>query len=116
MERNNPKIISFISPFIEKNEVCVVDLIVAEILRGIKTVKDFKKVKENFSYFNQLTTSWEKVAELAFQTARKGFWPPLTDLYIAQAVFENHKVLITMDKDFQNIGNVISLQYYLLTK
>lgn len=106
IERGNPKILSAVQPLIDKNEVCLVDVIVAEVLRGTKTRKDYLKLKEAFSHFVQLSTTWEEVAELAFEVSRKGFQPPLIDLYIAQCVLENGKTLITQDKHFPQIAKV----------
>lgn len=106
LERKNPEVEKIALPLLEKNAVCLVDLIVAELLRGTKTRKDFMKLKTGFSVFLQLGASWEAVADLAFQAARKGFNPPLTDLYIAQCVIENNKTLVTHDKHFKEIAQV----------
>lgn len=114
IERKNPVILGKFSPFIEKNEVCLVDLIVAELLRGTRTKKDYTALKDGFSVFNCLATTWEKVAELAFAVGRKGFQPPLTDLYIAQCVIENKKKLITHDKHFRQIVQVKPFELILL--
>lgn len=106
IERGNPKVLSIVQPLIDKNEVCLVDVIVAEVLRGTKTRKDYLKLKEAFSHFSQLSTSWAAVAELAFEACRKGFQPPLIDLYIAQCVLENNKTLLTQDKHFPQIAKI----------
>ena len=106
MERKNPSVLERVYPLINRNEVCLVDLIAAELLRGTKTKKDYDILKEGFSVFTQLTTTWGTVAELAFQVGRKGFHPPLTDLYIAQCVIENRKTLITHDNHFKHIASV----------
>ncbi|MBI2982370.1 MAG: PIN domain-containing protein [Deltaproteobacteria bacterium] len=106
MERRNSRILDKITPLIERNEICLVDLIAAEVLRGTKTRKDFKALQKAFSDFPEISTRWEKVARLAFDVARRGFNPPLTDLYIAQAVREHGKTLITQDSDFLQISRV----------
>ncbi|MBI2339860.1 MAG: PIN domain-containing protein [Deltaproteobacteria bacterium] len=114
IERKNPAVLERVLPLIEKNQVCLVDLIVAELLRGAKTRKDFLKLKDGFSVFLQLSTKWESVAELAFNTGRRGFTPPLTDLYIAQCVLENQKTLVTHDKHFRHIAQVKPFEVILL--
>lgn len=106
LERKNPEVEQVALPLLEKNAVCLVDLIVTELLRGAKTRKDFLKLKGGFSVFMQLSTTWSAVADLAFNAARKGFNPPLTDLYIAQCVIENNKTLVTHDKHFKQIAQV----------
>lgn len=114
IERKNPAILERVLPLIEKNQVCLVDVIGTEVMRGTRTLKDFRRLKEAFSVFNQLSTTWDKVSELAFKVARKGFHPPLVDLYIAQCVWENKKMLITQDKHFEFIARVQSFSVELL--
>lgn len=106
IERGNPKVLGVVQPLIDENQVCLVDVIVAEVLRGAKTRKDYLKLKEAFSHFVQLSTTWETVTELAFEVSRKGFQPPLIDLYIAQCVLENGKTLLTQDRHFPQIAKV----------
>ena len=114
IERKNVSVLDRVQPLIDKNEVCLVDVIVAELLRGARTRKDYKRLEEAFSDFLQLTTTWPRVADLAFQVARKGFHPPLIDLYIAQCVLENKKTLITQDKHFRQIAGVQTFDLVLL--
>lgn len=109
IERKNPHILALVLPMIEKNETCLVDVIAAEVLRGTKTRKDYLILKDSFSDFIQLSTGWDRVSELAFSTARKGFYPPLIDLYIAQCVYENKKILVTQDRHFRQIAKA---QYF----
>ena len=116
LERQNKKIMERINPLIQKNRICLVDVIVAEVLRGTKTKKDFQLLKEAFSNFRWLSTRWDKVAELAFQAAKRGYQPPLVALYIAQAVLENRCVLITQDKHFSQIAKVSPLKIVLLER
>lgn len=113
-ERQNPDILTIISPLIAQNRVCIVDLIVAEISRGAKTKRDYVGIKELFSNFDQFSTSWSRVADLAFAVDRRGFHPPLTDLYIAQCCIENHKRLITRDRHFAHIAECTTLKCELV--
>ncbi|EKD50374.1 MAG: hypothetical protein ACD_62C00560G0006 [uncultured bacterium] len=114
IERNNEKICGRVLPLIQKNKVCLVDVIVAEVLRGVKTNKDFVTLKDAFSCYTQLSVAWDDVAELAFKLARHGQQPPLLDVYIACATLQNHKIIVTQDKHFSKIANVVPLQYELL--
>ena len=41
IERKNKGVLSEVQPLINRNEVCLVDVIVAEVLRGVKTRKDY---------------------------------------------------------------------------
>lgn len=114
LERQNKKISERVIPLIQKNRVCLVDVIVAEVLRGTRTKKDFQLLKETFSNFRWLSTRWERVAELAFHVSQKGFQPPLVDLYIAQTIMENKGVLMTQDKHFTQIAKVTSLEVVMM--
>lgn len=114
LERKTPAICKQVLPLIQKNRVCLVDVIVAEVLRGTRTKKDFQILKKAFENFRWFHSSWQKVAELAFQTAQKGFHPPLVDLYIAQCALENKRTLVTQDKHFSHIARVTSLDLILL--
>lgn len=116
IERENASVLDRVQPLIDKNEVCLVDVIVAELLRGAKTPRDYKRLDQVFSDFLQLKTEWSRVADLAFQVSRKGFHPPLVDLYIAQCVLENKKALITQDKHFRQIANVRAFELVVLSK
>lgn len=106
IQRKSECILSIVAPFIQLNQVCLVDAIVAEVLRGAKSEADYRRLKTAFSDFRQLSTSWKTVTELAFRVGRSGFHPPLIDLYIAQTVWENDKTLITQDKHFLQIARV----------
>jgi len=114
LERKTASVCAKIVPLIQKNEICLVDVIVAEVLRGTKTNKDFQMLEKAFQNFRWLTTHWQKVARLAFEVAQGGHHPPLIDLYIAQCAIENKKIVVTQDKHFIHIAQVASLKHILL--
>lgn len=114
LERKNSRVCDFVYPLIEKNQICLVDVIVVEVLRGTRSHKDFIKLQQAFGDFHCLSTPWGSVAELAFRVGKKGFHPPLIDLYIAQCTLENNKVLVTQDKHFSHISKVVPLKFELL--
>lgn len=108
IHRQNEKILSRVQPLIDNNEICLVDVIAVEVLRGTRTPQEYRQLKAAFLDFPVITTRWEKVGDLAFAVAQAHFQPPLIDLYIAQAVLENDKTLITRDKHFPQIVKVRS--------
>lgn len=114
IERQVPSVCEKTLPLIQKNRVCLVDVIVAEVLRGCQTEKDFKKLLGAFENFPCHFTLWKTVAELGFKTAKQGFHPPLVDLYIAQCAIENRLTLMTQDKHFLQIARVQSFSLELL--
>ena len=110
IERKNPAILNRAIPLIQKNQVVLADVIMAEVLRGCKTEKDFKKLHAAFLDFTNLSASWEEVAWLAFQLRLKGFLPPLIDCYIALCATRYGKILVTEDKHFLSIQKLINLK------
>lgn len=106
LERGNAAVRSVLDPLIARNAVCVVDVIVVELLRGTKTPKDFLRLQRAFADFVQLSAQWSDVAELAFVVARRGYYPPLIDVYIAQCALAHRKAIITQDRHFAQIARV----------
>lgn len=114
IERNNSCVAERVVPLIEKNKVCLVDVIIAEVLRGVKSKEGYRKLLQSFKVFNIYSTSWLVVSELAFKVARRGHNPPLVDLYIAQVAIENKKTLLTQDKHFVGIKEVQNFSLELI--
>lgn len=114
LERKNPKIQKEVLPLLQKNKVCLVDAIIAEVLRGVRSQKDFNLLNETFSHFSILSTDWLKVSQLAFKVAKSGYTPPLIDIYIAQCTHEHKKHLITQDKDFMHIHKSLNFRFTIL--
>jgi predicted nucleic acid-binding protein len=114
IHRNNQAVVSFVQPLIDRSEICLVDVINAEVLRGARSSKDFLRLKQIFADFPEIQTSWNAVAGLAFRMAQKGLHPPLIDLYIAQASWEQGKTLITQDKHFPQIAKIQPFPVVLL--
>ena len=114
LERQSVKVVKEVRPLIQKNQVCLIDVIVAEVLRGCRIQKDFDLLLGEFRNFRWLKTQWETVAELGFRLSHKGYHPPLIDLYIALCTMENKRVLVTQDKHFSHIAKVLPLKIVML--
>ena len=106
IDRKNPRVTKRASQLLMKNRVCMIDLIVAELLRGTCTKADYIGLKVRLLSFELVSTTWLAVGELGYQVAKAGFQPPLADLYIAQCCIEHNKILITQDKHFKHLGGV----------
>lgn len=114
IERVNPVILELVSPFVGSNRVALVDAIVAEVLRGVRSQKDYDKLLSSFLDFEVLSVSWFEVASLAFRVSKRGFSPPLIDLYIAQCVINHKRTLITRDNHFLSICSVVPFRCKLV--
>ncbi len=97
IERGNKSIQKRAAQLINKNKVCLVDLIVAELLRGVKSEGDYNGLKLRLLSYEILSTTWTEVGRLGFLMARQGYSPPLADLYIAAGP-ERPKLLQLLEK------------------
>jgi predicted nucleic acid-binding protein len=109
LERKVPHVVDLVTPWIKDNAICIADVIIAELLRGVATRKDYRKLAKALGDFPQLNTQWSRVAALAFEVARKGFHPPLIDLYIAHCALADRKTLVTQDTHFLHIAECTPL-------
>lgn len=110
IDRGNLRLLARAEPLLLKNSVCMIDLIIAELLRGARSKADYNGLKLRLMSFQIISTTWLAVSELGYLVAKGGFQPPLADLYIAQACIENDKTLITQDKHFKQIREVKKLK------
>lgn len=97
---------------IEENEVCLADIILAEILQGIKSDKDFKIVKAHLLEFPVYSLknvdSYVQAAQIYRTCRKKGLTiRKLVDCLIAQVAIENDLVLFHNDQDFDVISRVV---------
>lgn len=102
-----------LTSLVREDKIVMLDIIVAEVLRGAANNKEYNKLLQLFFNFPILSSNWLDVAELAFLVARKGFNPPLADIYIANSIIENSLTLITKDRHFTSISSVKKFKYKL---
>ncbi len=84
-----------------------------EILQGAKSEKEFEILKSYFSdfHFYELKdkSSFEKSALMNVLCRKKGITIRSTiDLLIAQTAIDNNLLLLTNDRDYENMAGVIS--------
>jgi predicted nucleic acid-binding protein len=93
---------------------CITDYIFLEVLQGAKTDKEFEVLKDYLGSlpFYDLTEgklSFEKVAKFNLQCRSAGVTVRSTiDLILVQIALEHDLGLLHNDRDFDNIGSVIS--------
>ena len=103
---------SAIGNWMDEDSICCTGLIVAELLQGVKTEKEFGAIKDFLQVFEFLKENkelWEKAGELSFNLGRKGYNVGLSDCYIAVAALENDAWILTLDKHFHLIKNIIAI-------
>ncbi len=93
----------------EDEDISITEIILTEILQGIKEDKDFKKVKDYLLEFPvhkpKGTETYLKAAGIHRDCRKKGKTVRKTvDCIIAAICIENNLVLLHKDKDFEHIA------------
>ncbi|MBJ6609396.1 MAG: PIN domain-containing protein [Candidatus Thiothrix moscowensis] len=94
--------------------VGITDVIYMEILQGAENERHFTRFRDYFSsqrfyQLQQAHISHEQAARIYFDCRRKGITVRSTiDCLIAQCAIENNLVLLHHDRDFKQMGTVIS--------
>jgi predicted nucleic acid-binding protein len=95
-------------------------LIYQEVLQGVKTEKDFEKVKiyldtQRFYALNDTRESYAAAAKIYFLCRKKGMTLGSTiDCLIAQTAIENNLFLLHNDTDYDRIAKVVDLKLFAL--
>jgi len=95
-------------------------LIYQEVLQGVKTEKDFEKVKryldtQRFYSLKDIRESYASAAKIYFLCRKKGITLGSTiDCLIAQTAIENNLFLLQNDADFDRISKVVDLKIFTL--
>lgn len=91
-----------------------------EVLQGVKTEKDFDKLKkyldtQRFYYLKDGRESYASAAKIYFKCRKKGITINSTiDCLIAQTAIEHNLYLLHNDSDFENIAKVVNLKIFNL--
>ena len=99
--------------FIEEEEdICISDIILTEILQGIRRDKDFERIKKYILdfpiYALKDARSFVEAAQIYRECRKKGLTirRPL-DCIIARVAIENNLVLCHNDRDFDTIAKAV---------
>jgi len=96
-----------------QNRVLLPGIIKAELLRGVKTKKEFHRLADmlkGLTYLPVQDSFWDEISDFSFQLFRKGISVPLTDTYIALLCIENKASLLHRDKHFDLIAEKTALK------
>lgn len=89
------------------NEVCTTGLIVLELLGGVKTELEYRRLKSRLEALVNIPADdalWQTACKLAFNLRRKGLTVPNTDIVIAACALKARATLIHADKHFDSIA------------
>lgn len=105
-----------LDPLLAERRVAITGPIYAEVLSGCRHHQDFGRVRTFFrslAWISEPTGIWDRVAEARFLLIRKGKQSSVTDLIIALAAESAGSPLLTRDRDFTPISEVIPLTLLL---
>ena len=94
----------------EQNEIATCGVIITELLRGAKSVKEADKLKaalECFDYLDFEKSDWIEIAELFAKFKKSGITVPFQDGIISYLAIKNNCIIWTKDNHFKIIQAVI---------
>jgi predicted nucleic acid-binding protein len=101
------------------DDISVADIILTEILQGIKNDNEYNEIKRTLLSFPMYSLkdiySYITAADIYRKCRKRGITIRTTvDLLIAQIAIENNLILLHNDKDFDAIAQVSDLKIYRL--
>lgn len=82
----------------------------AELLKGAKSDKEFRQIKQALKNFPEISTSdsiWERLGDNLYKLRKSGITVPFQDALIATLALEYSLKLWTLDKHFKMIQKVL---------
>ncbi|MEW6328131.1 MAG: PIN domain nuclease [Thermodesulfobacteriota bacterium] len=110
-----------IESLISNNEdVAIADIVLTEVLQGIRDDRDYTEVKKSLLSFPVYSPkgvdSFVAAANLYRKCRKKGLTIRSTvDLLIAQIALENDLALLHNDRDFDTLSKICKLKIYKLS-
>ncbi len=92
--------------FLERGEVLLTGVVLAEILQGASGERDHERLEaalEAATYVEVGRAAWVRAGRLSRELRGSGQAIPLTDLIVAAVALEGNHELFTFDPDFQRI-------------
>ena len=114
--RGDRESVSRLDPLLAERHVAITGPIYAEVLSGCRHHRDLTRMRIFFRSLTWIAESdgvWDRVAETRFLLLRKGKQSTVTDLMIALAAESSGSPLMTRDRDFTPISEVIPLTLLL---
>ena len=102
-----------VSRLLDENEAALCGIVLAEILKGARSEKEYDVLNDRLATLHYLSTpesTWEKVGQRANHLRKKGLEIPTTDILIATIAIENRVPLLHKDHHFKFIASHSNLQ------
>ena len=110
---NHPTVKKLQNLLLDTQNIVLIGIILQEILQGFKHEGTFTKVTTYLDAFPLLSLSrsdFVAAAKLRRQAAAQGLTLSTPDCQIAATVIQHHCNLLTTDKDFSNLAQLVPLQ------
>ena len=104
-----------VSELLQKERICSIGLILAELLQGAKSMKEVTVIKDFihiFEFLPEMPQLWEQSGELSFRLRRKGKTVGNSDCFIAVMSKWYNTILLTFDTDFTAIKEEMELNLW----
>lgn len=99
-----------LKPWLRSDQIRICGIIRVEVVRGILAADQRKRVEEFFDLIPEIRIDeslWQQTALLAWRLDRKGIVLPTTDLVIAACALYVQACVITLDKHFEQIPDLL---------
>jgi len=109
----DPDVKKRIEALLAENRVVIVPLICLELLGGVKSPAEFKRLKSRLEALHTIPLAkaeWEEAASLAFELRRRGKTIPYADIVIAAVAILHNLTLLHADRHFGIIAREINLK------
>jgi hypothetical protein len=114
--RGDTQAIVQLDPLLRDDRAAVSGPIVAEVTSGARTLGAFQQLRARLGALTTLEPPpdlWDQVAAARFSLARRGTQAHLVDLLIALTASAAGHTLLTRDRDFTGIAQVVPLDVEL---
>ena len=98
--------------FLEKDEIYVPKIIIAELMQGSKSTKELSIIEDFFDAFHiidQKEDSWIKAGSLSYKLKKKGKNINLFDCYIAVIAQEYGCIIFSLNRHFKEMQSLIDV-------
>jgi len=107
--KNRPSVTEKLDQLLLAGTIVTVGPVIAEILQGAKTEKDYRLLEKNIGGLPLIETKvedWIKAGKISYELRKRGITIPLTDCLIAAVAIHQNASVMTYDRHFENIPNL----------
>ena len=109
----DPFVREYVDQLLKDHIVLINGMIKLELLGGVKTEKEFKRLKSRLDALEKVEIDnnvWEITYQIAFNLRQHGVTVPYTDILIAASAIKSKAILVHIDKHFDTIARYTNLE------